>query len=192
MSAIPTAEALKARIKKARAKLRERPDLASVEAVGEGERSAWRFPRPPRVAPASGVFEVFAGDVQVARSERVLEVLETSAAPVPYFPVEDITGGELVATDEWALCEWKGVTVYFDLTLPGRTLRKVGWRIPDPLGDLGRPYALLKDYAAFLPAEFTCRRDGVAAEPQPGDYYGGWITSEVKGPFKGGEGSQDW
>lgn len=95
-------------------------------------------------------------------------------------------------TDEWALCEWKGVSIYLDVMFGETVIRKGAWYFRAPFTDLGQPYSLLMGRIAFQPQAFTCLLDGHVARSQPGQYYGGWITRGITGPFKGAPGSEEW
>lgn len=192
MSAFPTGAELERRVREAREAVRIRPLLAAVEQVGAGEESVWRYPRPPRVEAIDRTVEITLDDRVIAFSERALRVVETSSPEVIYLPVADLRDVRLADTGEWALCEWKGIGAFFDLHAGDRVVTKAGWRFPDPFDDLAQGYDRLVGHVALFPAKFACCLDGVRATPQEGAYYGGWITPGVRGPFKGGEGTQQW
>lgn len=121
----------------------------------------------------------------LARSKRTLRLLETSHPPTFYFPPEEVDLGALTPGSASSFCEFKGRAVYFDLA--GK--RSVAWSYPDPTP----AFAALKDYLAFYPGRVeACYVDGERVQAQPGDFYGGWITSHVRGPFKGGPGTAGW
>ena len=178
-------------VRAARAKVRARPPLDRIEPVGQGEESVWRYPRPPRLETSRALIEIFCAGKPIVRTDRAWRVIETSSPPVYYVPIDAIAGTVTDRTDQ-ALCEWKGHSTYIDLEVAGTHIARAGWRFHHPFDDLGQGYTRLVGLVALLPALFDCRVDGVRAEPQVGGYYGGWITSSVKGPFKGGEGTQDW
>lgn len=179
-------------MRRQRARVRGRPAPQLIEPVPDGGRSVWQFPRPPRIALATGTYEVRCGFDLIARTDRAIEVCETSGAPVPYFPIADTVTGIFRETNDWALCEWKGVSIYLDVSVGQQVVPKAAWYFPAPFTDLGEPYTRLLDYVAFQPQAFTCTVDHEVALPQPGRYYGGWITSDIAGPFKGGPGTEQW
>jgi uncharacterized protein (DUF427 family) len=173
------------RIERARAMWRyvgeDRPPFA--RAPGHGQESVWDYPRPPRLAPDARLVVVKAGDIEVARSARTLRVLETASPPTFYIPAADV----LAPAEGNSHCEWKGRARYWSLKLLAER-RGVAWCYPEPLP----PYEALADYFGFYPQYLDCFVDGVPVQPQPGDFYGGWITPELVGPFKGEEGSHGW
>jgi uncharacterized protein (DUF427 family) len=176
----------------ARAHWSDRPPAVRIVKPGPGQESVWDYPRPPRVEALDARVTVALGGATIADTRDAVRVLETAGAPVPYVPAGDIVEGELRRTREWGLCEWKGVYFYCDLVLAGRLLRRVGWTFPDPLDDLGCGYDVLRDRFAFYPALLECAIDGERVLPQPGRFYGGWVTSNITGPMKGEPGSEGW
>jgi uncharacterized protein (DUF427 family) len=152
---------------------------------GPGQESVWDYPRPPRLERSAKTVEVRAGDTLVARSTRAWRVLETSHPPVFYVPVQDVTPGVLTPTDRTSYCEFKGVAVYW--TVAG-TLVDAAWSYPEP----SRGFEPMADAVAFYPARLACTVDGEAVRPQAGGFYGGWITDDVVGPFKGEPGTWGW
>ncbi len=154
-----------------------------------GQESAWAYPRPPRVEPSRRhVVVVFAGEV-IADSTRALRVLETSHPPVYYVPPEDCRRACYLPTSDESFCEFKGVARYFDLAVGGRVARLAAWSYPSPAAR----YALLADCIAIYPGRVdACYVDGEPVEAQDGNFYGGWITSDVAGPFKGAPGTHGW
>jgi uncharacterized protein (DUF427 family) len=163
---------------------RSRPPFA--EQPGAGQESVWDYPRPPAIVPDARRIEVRdpAGGL-VARTTRSIRVLETSHPPAFYLPPEAIVDGALVPTAGSSHCEWKGRAAY--LALPGRG-RPVAWRYPDPY----EAFAVYAGWVAFYPDRVDCTVDGEAVQAQPGGFYGGWITADVVGPFKGGPGTSGW
>lgn len=131
---------------------------------------------------------VFAGR-RLAHSKRTLRVLETRHPPTYYFPPEDVDLSLLQAAPGSSWCEFKGQAAYYDLVLGLRRSPRAAWSYPEPTPS----FATLKGYLAFYPGRVeACRVDGELAAAQPGDFYGGWITSHVSGPFKGSPGTSDW
>ena len=156
---------------------------------GPGQESVWDFPRPPRVEPsAERVVVGFAGQVLVDSTEAV-RVLETSHPPVYYLLRSAFPGGALVAAPGSSLCEFKGAARYLDLRLGETVARRAAWYYPEPWPG----YEQLRERVALFPAAMdSCEVDGEPVIPQEGGFYGGWITSRVVGPFKGGPGTLGW
>jgi uncharacterized protein (DUF427 family) len=151
--------------------------------------SVWDYPRPPAlVACAHRVVVAFAG-VEVADSSRTLRVLETSHPPVYYIPAEDVRRELLTPAGGGTWCEWKGRARYWDLRVGDRVSRRAAWSYPDP----SPRFEALRDAVAFYPGRVDeCRVDSEVVVAQPGDFYGGWITSRIRGPFKGAPGTAGW
>jgi uncharacterized protein (DUF427 family) len=154
-----------------------------------GQESAWDYPRPPRLEDSTKRIQVIFNGVTVADTRGAKRVLETSGPPVYYIPPEDVRMDLLTPAQGATFCEWKGAAGYYTLTVDGRTVEQATWYYPQP----NAPYAAIKDYIAFYPGKVdACYVDDEQVTPQPGDYYGGWITSEIVGPFKGDPGTMDW
>jgi uncharacterized protein (DUF427 family) len=116
-------------------------------------------------------------------------MLETSHPPVYYIPQEDIRMGLLTPTRHTTFCEFKGQASYWTLTVDGEARENVAWSYPDPVSG----FEAIKDHLAFYPSKVNaCFVDDEQVTAQAGDFYGGWITSEIVGPFKGGVGTQGW
>jgi uncharacterized protein (DUF427 family) len=128
-------------------------------------------------------------DVVVADSTRALRVLETAGPPTIYVPVDDVLEGHLRPAPGSSWCEWKGQAAYFDVVAGGRVAEKAAWGYPHPTP----PFAVLTGHVAFFAGRMdACYLDDELVTPQPGPFYGGWITSDVVGPFKGEPGTQGW
>lgn len=156
--------------------------------VRDGQESVWAYPRPAIAEPTAKHLRIVHRSVIVAETRRGIRTLETSHPPSYYFPRENVRA-ELRLTAQRSLCEWKGEAIYFDVIVAGEVLRSVGWSYPRPTA----PFAALKDHIAFYPGAFdACFVDGERVTPQAGGFYGGWITSDLTGPFKGGPGSNFW
>ncbi len=159
------------------------------EQPGPGQESVWDYPRPPAVEASDELVEVWVGGEQVASSTRTLRVLETSHPPTYYLPVADLADGVLRPVRGGSLCEWKGEASYFDLVAGGRTAARAAWTYAEPLPG----FEALLDHVAVMPALVDrCLVAGERVVPQAGGFYGGWVTSRVVGPFKGGLGSWGW
>jgi uncharacterized protein (DUF427 family) len=154
--------------------------------------SVWDYPRPPRVERSEREVTVAFGGSVIARTRNAMRVLETSHPPVYYLPVEDIAEGALERSEgmRGSFCEWKGVASYYDVIgLDGRRAQGAAWGYLDPSPN----FRALVGAVAFYPGRMDeCTVDGEVVKPQPGDFYGGWITREIVGPFKGGPGTQGW
>lgn len=151
--------------------------------------SVWDYPRPPRVEPFAGLIEIHHGGYVLAKSSSTYRVLETSHPPVFYIPPADIMIELLSKTGRTSICEFKGLAVYYDLEAPGLNIESVAWAYEEPR----RGFEVIKDHLAFYPSKLeACYVDGEKVKPQDGDFYGGWITANIKGPFKGGPGTRGW
>jgi len=158
-------------------------------APGPGQESAWDFPRPPRVEPTGERVIVRFGGVTVADSRAAVRVLETSHPPVYYLPREAFAAGVLVDTDGSSVCEFKGTASYVDVGAGGALARRGGWYYAEP----SPGYEVLRGRVALYPGAMdACEIDGERVVPQQGGFYGGWITSRVVGPFKGGPRTLGW
>lgn len=157
--------------------------------VGPGEESVWAYPRPPALEPVPKRIRIaFAGKV-IADTIMAYRVLETSHPPVYYLPPADVRREFLEKADGGSWCEWKGRARYWTVRVGDRVAERVAWSYPDPTP----AYEPIRDHLAFYAGPMdACIVDGVEAVPQPGGFYGGWITPEVKGPFKGGPGTMGW
>lgn len=154
-----------------------------------GQESVWDYPRPPRLEDSSKHIQVIFNGITIADTHRAKRVLETSHPPVYYIPPEDIKMEYLSKTPQSSFCEWKGRAGYYTVSAGDQQVRDAGWFYPNPTP----AFASLKDYVAFYPSRMeACYVDGEKVQPQPGDFYGGWITSEIVGPFKGGAGTWGW
>jgi uncharacterized protein (DUF427 family) len=155
---------------------------------GPEQESVWDYPRPPRLAPDGREVIVRKGPHEIARTCRAIRVLETASPPAFYLPPDEVRRDMLVPAGGESLCEWKGAASYWSVTLPGRRLNRVAWSYPHPLDG----FEAIRDFVAFYPAALECYVDGVRVEPQPGGFYGGWVTPDVVGPFKGEPGTESW
>ena len=156
---------------------------------GPGQESVWDYPRPPRVEDSSRLIQVRFNGVTIAETRNALRVLETSHPPVYYIPPADVRMEHLKPNPRATWCEWKGLALYYDVEVNGRTAPAAAWHFPLPT----RIYEPIKEYVAFYPqAMEACLVDGEQVQYQEGDFYGGWITHEIVGPFKGGAGTTGW
>ncbi len=157
--------------------------------AGPGQESVWDYPRPPRLEDSGKEVVVVFNGVELARSRRAKRVLETSHPPVYYLPPEDVKMEFLEETGNHSYCEWKGIASYYSVTVGDRTAPGAAWFYPVP----GKEFVPINNYIAFYPGKMeACYLDGEKVQAQLGDFYGGWITNEIAGPFKGGEGTSGW
>ena len=151
--------------------------------------SVWDYPRPPRVEPSKRRVRVIVGGSVVAESTRAVRVLETSHPPGWYIPREDVRMELLRPTTRQTTCEFKGQATYFHVSAGGRDRREAAWTYERPLPG----YEAITGHIAFYPGRVDeAWVDDERVLPQAGDFYGGWITSDVTGPFKGGPGTRGW
>lgn len=151
--------------------------------------SVWDYPRPPIVVPDDREVVVEHAGVEIARSARPVRVLETSHPPTFYLPLADVADGVLRPSDRRTVCEFKGRAAYWDLVVGDEVRPDVAWWYPEP--EPG--YESLRGMVAFYPGRVDrCTVGGIDVMAQPGDFYGGWITPEIEGPFKGGPGTAGW
>jgi uncharacterized protein (DUF427 family) len=156
---------------------------------GPGQESVWDYPRPPRLEESTRHLQVIFGGVVIADTRHALRILETSHPPVYYFPPTDVQMDYLQASTHATFCEWKGAASYYTLSANGKQALDAAWSYAQPAA----PYAALAHYLAFYPSRVEqCLVDGELVKAQPGDFYGGWITSEIVGPFKGAQGTAGW
>ncbi len=154
-----------------------------------GQESVWDYPRPPRLEDATRRVRVVFNGITIADSRRAKRVLETSHPPVYYIPPEDIKMECLSTVGRTTYCEWKGQARYYSLTVGDKRLDAAAWFYPEATPD----FAGIENYVAFYPGKMdACYLDDEQVQAQPGDFYGGWITSDIVGPFKGGPGTLGW
>jgi uncharacterized protein (DUF427 family) len=158
-------------------------------APGPGQESVWDYPRPPRLERSPRRVRIEHGGVVVADTRRALRVLETSHPPTYYVPREDIDPSCLRPTEGSSFCEWKGRAAYLDVVVGGTIAHEAGWYYPEPT----EGFAALRDHVAFYPGRLDrCTVDDEVVAPQAGGFYGGWVTRDVVGPFKGAPGTAGW
>ena len=153
------------------------------------QESVWEYPRPPRLEREPRRVRIIVGEHLVAETTRALRVLETSHPPTIYLPIRAFQPTVLRDTEGSSLCEFKGVARYHDLVVGERRIQRAGWSYPKPAGR----FAELLGHVAIYPGRVDEAWLGdERVRPQPGDFYGGWITSELVGPFKGAAGTRGW
>lgn len=157
--------------------------------VAPGQTSVWSFPRPAIAEPSRAHIVIEHAGTIVADTRASVRTLETSHPPSYYIPRADIAPGLLRRAEGTSFCEWKGAATYWDVVIGDIVLPRVGWSYPVPTPT----FAILRDHVAFYAAPFDrCTVDGEVVSPQPGGFYGGWITDAFAGPFKGVPGSNGW
>ena len=151
--------------------------------------SVWDYPRPPRVEPCSRRARVVHGGIVVADSTSAIRVLETSHPPTIYLPPGDVRTDLLRPSAHRTFCEFKGWAVYWDLAAGDGVVRRAAWSYPDPAAG----YESIRGHLPFYPGLVdACYLGDEQVEPQAGGFYGGWVTSDISGPFKGGPGTAGW
>ncbi|MBF2097702.1 MAG: DUF427 domain-containing protein [Gloeomargaritaceae cyanobacterium C42_A2020_066] len=156
---------------------------------GPGQESVWAYPRPPRLEPTPRLIEIRFNGLLLAQTQRAYRVLETSHPPVYYLPPSDVQMAYLRPAGRTTFCEWKGQGHYFHVQVGDRCAENAAWHYPHPTP----PFAPIAGYLAFYPRPMdSCTVDGEPVQPQPGGFYGGWITADIVGPFKGEPGTAAW
>ena len=161
-----------------------RPDFAQEPT--DGQESVWDYPRPPAIVPDDRPIEVLIGSEPVARTSGARRVLETASPPTFYLPPDDVDLSLLVAVPGGSWCEWKGEAHYF--APAGDPRQPVAWCYPTPTPE----FEAIAGWLSFYPGRVECRVDGQRVRPQDGGFYGGWVTDEIVGPWKGEHGTGGW
>lgn len=153
------------------------------------KRRASDFPRPPAIEKVPDPVRIVLGDDVIAQTDHAWRILETTHAPTYYLPSTAFRPGVLIPRPRTSFCEWKGIAHYLTLSAGGRVEVDAGWTYPDP----SPAYAALADHVAVYAGRMdACFVGEEQVQPQPGGFYGGWITSDFEGPFKGAPGTQWW
>jgi uncharacterized protein (DUF427 family) len=156
---------------------------------GPGQESVWDYPRPPRLEDSTRHIRVVFNGVVIADSRRTKRVLETSHPPTYYIPPEDVQMQCFQPVPRSTICEWKGAAVYFTVAVGEQVAEQVAWAYPQPT----EAFESIANYIALYPSRMeACYVDDELVQSQPGDFYGGWITSDIVGPFKGDPGTWGW
>ncbi len=163
-----------------------RPDAAVQP--GPGQESVWDYPRPPQIVADTRLVQVRLDDVTIAETHAAKRVLETASPPTFYLPPESVQPGCLKPDTQSSVCEWKGRASYFSVCAGDHCVDNAAWTYPEPLAG----FTAIKDYLAFYPGRLECYVDGERVRAQAGGFYGGWITAEIVGPFKGEPGTSGW
>ena len=156
---------------------------------GPGQESVWDYPRPPRLEDTNKHIQIVFGGVVIADSRRAKRVLETSHPPVYYLPPDDVQLQYFTPATGQSLCEWKGIASYSTVSVGDTVAEQSAWYYPNPTP----AFESLRNYIAVYPSRMdSCTVDGESVTAQPGDFYGGWITKNIVGPFKGDPGTLGW
>lgn len=155
---------------------------------GTGQESVWDYPRPPAIVPDSREVLVRAHGVEIARSLNAIRILETASPPTFYLPPEDVNVDALQRIKGSTFCEWKGAAAYFDVEVAQGRSAAAAWAYFEPFPES----SAVAGYYAFYPGKVECFVAGERVRAQAGGFYGGWITDEVIGPFKGEPGTGGW
>jgi uncharacterized protein (DUF427 family) len=154
-----------------------------------GQESVWDYPRPPRLEISGKNIQIVFNNVIIADTNKAYRVLETSHPPVYYLPPQDVKLEYLKSTSQTSFCEWKGWAKYYSLIVGDKEAINVAWYYPEPTSG----FAAIRDYIAFYAGPMdACYVNGEKVIPQPGGFYGGWITDDIVGPFKGEKGTWGW
>jgi uncharacterized protein (DUF427 family) len=164
----------------------ERPEWA-IE-PGPGQESVWDYPRPPRIEPDSRLVRVASGAITIAETSKALRVLETASPPTIYIPPEDVRTDLIIRAPGVSICEWKGSATYWSLHIDGCKVPNIAWSYESPFVEFGE----IRGYFSFYPDRVDCYVDGHHVQAQVGGFYGGWVTPDVVGPFKGQAGTGSW
>lgn len=154
-----------------------------------GQESVWDYPRPPAIEVVHQQLRIVHNKQLIADAQSGYRVLETSHPPTYYLPISAFAEGVLVPTEKQSFCEFKGMAIYYHLKVGDKLIQNAAWGYPQPV----ERFADLKDHVSVYASKVAeCYVGGERVQPQEGDFYGGWITSKVVGPFKGGAGTWGW
>lgn len=154
-----------------------------------GQESVWDYPRPACWEETSKHLKVIFNDVVIAETSNGKRVLETSHPPTYYFPSADVKLDYIFETGKRSCCEWKGLYYYYDITVRDKTAAGAAWRLFETTPSCTE---LAEHYSFYAGLMDACYVDGEQVKPQAGNLYGGWITKDLAGPFKGGPGTWGW
>ncbi|WP_415922023.1 DUF427 domain-containing protein [Tateyamaria sp. SN6-1] len=146
------------------------------------------YPRPPRLEPVPQRLRILLGGEIVADTTHALRVLETHHAPTYYIPPDDVTA-RLTPAPGGSFCEWKGRASYWTVAAGATVAKAAAWsyRTPTP------GFAALSGFLAFYPGQMdACWVGDARVTPQPGDFYGGWVTPNLTGIVKGDAATRHW
>ncbi len=153
------------------------------------KESVWDYPRPPRVEPVSSHIVVVHNGVEIVSTNGAVRVLETSHPPTYYLPIDEFADGVLVPVGGNTVCDFKGTASYFDLVIDGQRIDRAAWTYDSPASGFE---SLAGKVALYASRVDVCKVGDETVLPQEGDFYGGWITPNIEGPFKGAPGTMGW
>ena len=154
-----------------------------------GQESVWDYPRPPAIVKFSGHIRIIFNREVILDTNQAWRIMETSHPPTYYLPKQDFRPEVLRGAPGISFCEFKGSARYLNITLNGKTASRAAWEYPHP----NKAYRALKDHVAvYAHLMDTCYVNDETVHAQEGDFYGGWITANIVGPFKGGAGTWGW
>lgn len=156
--------------------------------TASGQESVWDYPRPPVLSPDAREVIVRVGGVEVVRTRRAIRLLETASPPGFYLPFADADRAAFEPAPGSSHCEWKGQARYWNVSAGGTRLVRAAWSYEHPT----EQYRALRDHVAVYATVAECFVDGERVTPQDGGFYGGWVTGEIVGPWKGGPGTGGW
>ncbi|MDH4350233.1 MAG: DUF427 domain-containing protein [Gemmatimonadota bacterium] len=156
---------------------------------GPGQESVWDYPRPPRIEPVTAIVRVEFAGIVIAETRGAVRVLETASPPTVYLPPEDVRRDLLEPSRHRTACEWKGRASYWTIRVGDREARDGAWSYEDPT----TPFRSLRGWMSFYPGRVDgCWIGEERVTPQPGRFYGGWMTANIVGPVKGEPGTLGW
>lgn len=153
------------------------------------KENVWDYPRPAICQPHKGTIEVIVNDKTIAKTKSAIRIIETSHPPTYYFPINDVKINFLKKNKKNSYCEWKGKACYLDLYLNEIKISNIAWYYLSPK----KNFQSIKNYISFYASKANrCIVNGELVKKQDGDFYGGWITENLLGPFKGAPGTSYW
>lgn len=165
--------------------------MATDTEVGDNGKpieSVWDYPRPPRLESVDWRIRVLHGEVVIVDAPVAYRVLETSQPPAYYVAERYVNTDHLRQSERATYCEWKGQAAYVDVAADGQVVADAGWFYPNP----SPSFQPLTNHYAFYAQKLRCFVDDEEVDPNDGSFYGGWITNNVTGPFKGAPGTLHW
>jgi uncharacterized protein (DUF427 family) len=165
---------------------RARP--AGAVEPGPGQESVWDYPRPPVIVDDARRVQVRLAGQLIAETCAARRVLETASPPTFYLPPESMQLDCLRPDTGSSFCEWKGRAAYFSVCIAKHCLKHAAWTYPEPFPE----FTAIRNYLAFYPHGLECYVDGERVRAQAGGFYGGWITDQIVGPFKGDPDTGGW
>ena len=168
--------------------LRGKTRPAGAIEPGPGQESVWDYPRPPRIVDDTRLVQIRLNEVLIAETRAAKRVLETASPPTFYLPPDSVHCDCLRPDTESSFCEWKGQATYFDVCVEKHSAKHAAWSYPEPFAE----FTAIRNYLAFYPGQLECYVGGERVRAQAGGFYGGWITGEIVGPFKGEPGTSGW